>query len=839
MRIGQYIQGKWLERVARTGVLVVYDPDKRYRDLCLSLREDGRVVVDASESSIEAREQAMKAFQQLAAPKDPISSLIVYVPAPRPLTDEAKQLDPYAVYTCCGSEFPEGDGDDYLSLCLKAKPDHATTLRRIFADNPDPPFAVIDQVGSGMNWPTLRALLGAESSRDILLALLAPNEVQLAALKTQEAWVGEARDLFKAALGLALKTRAKAWSGLAEELWRFLLYSEFVFDLPEALPASLHNVPQAPDSARPLIEDLCDSLRHDQRTRATYIDRAETIERELELPARCAGITDLGRRDTFPFEERTFFAQAVSALQTAHWDSVRGIIQRHAGSIWRGKGENQAQWALLQAALDLIDSSTTAERQLPDQARTQDTLIDFYLSQLQDVDRCQREFEQTVGDYLDSEGTMAGVIEPARTAYRRLVEKIQGFFIKHLETAGWPPTGRLANAEVFDQRVAPPLQVNGRRVAYLLIDALRYELGVALQQQVAADTPVRLEAAFAQLPTITAVGMASLLPGAGKQLILSNKNGDCVPLLGEIPVATVTQRMEWLRKHYGDRFAELPLNQFIRPKQAIPEIVHLLVLRSAAIDSHLEQNPEATLGLIHDTLKRIRFAIHKLKQLGFEELVIATDHGFFLNAQAEAGDVCAKPSGDWINVHERSLLGQGNADAHNFAIATDKLGIRGDFPRLAGPRSLAPYRAGLLYFHGGVSLQEAVVPVLTARLEAAKQPAVHKATVLLSYKNGAKRCTTRLPVIEVRLERTDLFSQEAGCGILLEAHDRKNHPVGEAKPGGPVDPATGVITLKPGDRVQVTLKLQLEFEGRFTVKALDPTTLAVYCSLDLETDYAV
>ena len=30
-----------------------------------------------------------------------------------------------------------------------------------------------------------------------------------------------------------------------------------------------------------------------------------------------------------------------------------------------------------------------------------------------------------------------------------------------------------------------------------------------------------------------------------------------------------------------------------------------------------------------------------------------------------------------------------------------------------------------------------------------------------------------------------------------------------------------------------------EFEGKFTVKALNPTTLAIYAQLDLETDYTV
>ena len=110
---------------------------------------------------------------------------------------------------------------------------------------------------------------------------------------------------------------------------------------------------------------------------------------------------------------------------------------------------------------------------------------------------------------------------------------------------------------------------------------------------------------------------------------------------------------------------------------------------------------------------------------------------------------------------------------------------------------MAPYRRGLLYFHGGASLQEAVVPVLTVRLRQAKQPEVAKASVALSYKSGAKRVTTRLPVVSLLVETNDMFSLHSDVEILLEAHDQGT-VVGEAKPGGLVNAATGTITLQPG-----------------------------------------
>ncbi len=172
MTIQKFIQSDvMLPRVKRNGVLVVYDPDLRYRELCQGMNANGLHVVDATESSIESREAALKLLGELGTSNSETTGLLIYVPAPAPVSDEDRQRDPFALYSVCGNIFPEGDGDEYLSLCLKAKPDHATEIRAVFEKDPNPAFAVIDAIGGGVGWPTLRALLGAESSRDILFGL--------------------------------------------------------------------------------------------------------------------------------------------------------------------------------------------------------------------------------------------------------------------------------------------------------------------------------------------------------------------------------------------------------------------------------------------------------------------------------------------------------------------------------------------------------------------------------------------------------------------------------------------------------------------------------------------
>jgi len=61
MQISEFIQTVvLLPRVERAGVLVVYDPAHRYRELCRSLQSDALQLVDATDSSIQSRESAFE-----------------------------------------------------------------------------------------------------------------------------------------------------------------------------------------------------------------------------------------------------------------------------------------------------------------------------------------------------------------------------------------------------------------------------------------------------------------------------------------------------------------------------------------------------------------------------------------------------------------------------------------------------------------------------------------------------------------------------------------------------------------------------------------------------------
>ena len=155
MDIKSFIKKEVLStRLQKKQVLAVYDPECRYRDLCLEMAEEKRIVVDASESSITSRAQAIEALTALG--RNEIEQLLIYVPTSKPIEEEEKQKDPFALYLACGSVFPDGDGDTYLNLCLKAKP-LIKPRSELFLRRINPGFAVIDAIGGGLSWPNLRS----------------------------------------------------------------------------------------------------------------------------------------------------------------------------------------------------------------------------------------------------------------------------------------------------------------------------------------------------------------------------------------------------------------------------------------------------------------------------------------------------------------------------------------------------------------------------------------------------------------------------------------------------------------------------------------------------------
>lgn len=837
MSIREYIRDQVFgERAKESRILVIYDAERRYKDIAVEMSSATCRVIDASLSIIEQREAATEALTDLSS--GVIHQLVIWLPAQAPVDNEAKQRDPFSVFAEIGSVFPRGDGDDYASVCRRAMPDHVSEINRLFTES-EPGFEMLDALTEGGSWPKLKTLLGVSSTKEIVFGIISPKPAQSAALKRDPTWVPEVKEFVKRSFGLDLKTKGQTRESIAEELWRIILFSEFVFDSAGNIPDSLLTIPKADFEARSLVFDICDDLRRHEDHKDIYCTMAKEIEKELSLPKHTKGMTRLGERDTFSFEERIFLQRMVDIALEGHLEQARQIWNGRQKSVWMAQEERLTEWTLAIRALDLLDA---AHRLSSPMFSTLESIVHGYAMNWRDLDRHHREMEQAVNQWQGDHDGLDMLVNTARSNYFRSVESLQAEFIRLVTAEGWPVSGEkiIWNNQIFSKIVTPALD-NGERVAYFLVDSLRYELGAELEKQLSDKSHVTLHTVCAQLPTYTEVGMASLMPQAESQLYLARKSDKIVTTLGGQTVTAPATRFTYLQSKKGDQCSDIELTDLIRQKKVkVPDKVRLLVVRTNDIDSMAHDTPHQVLEAIPSLVRQIIRGLTKVADLGFNKAVIATDHGFILFHEQEAGNCAPRPAGTWLTEKSRCMLGTGQSDSSNIVMKAAHLGIQGDFEDFAAPKTLVPYARGQMYYHEGLSLQECILPCLIIQLESRKKESKQAEPPLLtlSYRQGKTDCiTTRRPVLDLAWPAADLFANECEIEVAIEAIDSNGKVVGWSGSCPNLNPATGGVRIKPGIALAVGLRMEETFTGKFTVRVLDASTNVLLTSIVLKTGY--
>ena len=837
MKIETYISAELTRRLERRSCLVVYDPEKRLGGIVKALSSGKTKVVDAGASLVLGREEALDAWCRLA--DEPGSRLLVYLPWEKPKDDYGKRENAFAPFELGGAVFPEGDGDQYRELCIRAFPGREGEVRRLFAEG-EPSFEVVNGLAGGAVYPNLKALLGVESEREMLLVLTAPPSGLLPVLEKGGAWLAEARGLAKSVLGLDAK--AADWKSFQEALGRFLLFSEFVLDLPGELPASLKSVPRAAAEKKAFVDGLCEALRDSKATRPAYREIAERIETGFGLAEKFEHTADLGVRETFAFETRASLSRCTSAALAGDYDEARRIIEAGKTSVWYDCLEDvQSYWACLGSAVSVLDR-LSAFAALEEDRITVEDFLRAYADLFSLIDAEYRGFElYTSGLTASDSFGLEELLERIRTDYYAAAEALQRDFLSCVEKDSWPGPEKSDAGGIFAARLAPRLEAR-EKTAFFMIDAFRYDLARELLLMLPKTYTAQLDRVRGRLPSVTPVGMAALLPGAEKKLAFTVKSGALIPKIGSEQVATAQDRVAYLKSVYGDRIFDVVMNDLETLKKAdLGDQVQLLVVRSTEIDAAGESMGPESLHLLSHLIRNILRGLDRVRRLGFTRAVIATDHGFLLQPSKVAGGTIAKPEGVWEAAGSRHLLGEGSKNASVKAFDAASIGISGYEKLFVTPNGLGCFSGGSRYVHGGLSLQECALPVVTVDFPA-QAPKKAAFGVTLGYRGGmTRKITTMRPSLDLSVshpEGGDLFggALEHDLALLLTVREGDKE-VGRAQPAAGFDPGSGIVKIKPGQAMKVTLVMNEDHRGPFTVSVLDPLTLEQFARLDLETDY--
>lgn len=839
MSLTSYIRKRLADLLEEHRVVVWYDGEQAFGEIAQAFALPSCRFVSAVQSQLSARRQAdelVRFINDPARPGDKNGRVLVYVPRMRGAWEEEQVQDPFEALARIGAAFGVNEAEHLSSLARQAMPQRIAEIDRLFREG-RPTVSLLEGLADGNRYPLLEEATGTDSAVEATAQLLCrPEWVQK--IRAVSGASDELLRILRAELGFTAPQGAKDLDAFVEALGRYVLFSEFAFDCPSSLPETLAGVTRAEPRFRDVVYPICDRMRGSDDTREGYIRLATALEKNLRLPTLTAHLSELGVRDTFPFEERVYLSRLVALTQSGDLSAARLIVQQRRRSVWRSLPERALLWKLAERCVDFLEAAVAWAARLPKSDSSVRGWIDAYSAAdgLWHIDRHQRLVEQGAAECIEH-AEVTDLIGLCRQRYREVAETAQASFLQAVSREGWPPEGVSRQTQTFNAHVAPAL-AERRKVAYFLVDALRYEMGCDLGQVLESFGPVSVSCAATVVPTTTPCGMAALMPGADGALGFTEDSDDLIPAIAGRPLAGSKERMALLKEQYGDRFRDLTLDDVlsVSPKrlQGLVGASEFLVIRTQDIDA-LGEGPSLFRArkFMSSILEDVRNATGRLATLGFATFVYAADHGHILLPEVPPGDVVTEPPGVWKKAKRRCRLGSSQGSSPGVIVfRASRMGIVGPVQDFVVTTGFRVFSSGEGYFHEGLSLQECLIPVVV--LQSREQTTGQSEHVQVEIRYRSESFTSR--VIGLKVWFDALF--EPSLTIRFEAYDgtgSKAKVVGRAADCDARDSATGLVTLLRGMETQVPLRVSDDFQGKaIEVRAIDPTSGAIFHRLMLK-----
>lgn len=351
---------------------------------------------------------------------------------------------------------------------------------------------------------------------------------------------------------------------------------------------------------------------------------------------------------------------------------------------------------------------------------------ELYTSELSKMDMYYRHFHTAFTkslqlSFIDVEDELKSAAEVAEQLY-------QNWFLKEL-TAMWL---NAADDYLLDYRKADidrqisfyqdfVKQEKGNQSVFVIIsDALRYEVAVelstALEENCRGRT--RLQSMKSVFPSITSFSMAALLPGKSKQV----NNGEI--LIDSMPCKTTEQRKTVLCQADSASTAVQYKDFIAMKKQERNALItgnNVIYIYHNAIDAIGDKAPTET-----KVFEACDEAIHELQNLvkvitglrSSAKILITADHGFLYTylPLIESQKISKSSLGNLIASGRRFIVG--DEQTNDALLQRVQMEINSENDDLIGftPRDTVRLKqpgGGENYVHGGASMQEMCVPVIS------------------------------------------------------------------------------------------------------------------------------
>lgn len=776
--VGEHLKSLILRQVRDYGLVVWFDPEGYYREFVDELSLPETAVEVFGESFFELRHRVEP---YLSAEKDAPPRLVVYVPMSLKDTRDAlvELTAPGVVMEPGGNSINRNTRPVVVARqALQRKLGAAWNQdleKRIEAGQLS--LADLERLGERQS-SILSLIFGTAHPPEVALKFLGDSSLD-GQIASREA-TGDLAALLSGEFGDGSSDLTAngdtTCEALREAFARHLLLTDFVVSIPEPAPSRFASAKIATGDEANACATLVHQWRNRGDLRKSYADHASRVESGLNL----SNLTDeLSLRQ---LRGCRTFAGVETALQTAvegrilessapAAEGVGEILDDRLDGFWARWPERYPdvlpRWLLIKAASELLASASAVEAGVRQSSGGgPGELLERYAGDLSagdawcGLDAHHRNLERRNLDYFrpvhEDRSTLENVVALARRRYREAGETLSEAFLGALKDANFDVSAIPRQSETYASRVAPALK-SGGKVAYLLVDSLRYEMARDLARQMEGDYEIELSAALATVPTITEIGMAALMPGAesGLEIERVSKGRIGLKIAGEV-LTSRGSRVEHLRRRAGASTVvhDVKLEDLLQPSRGTKQKVKaadLVFATSQEIDEQGELGGAAARRFMDEILRWLPRAIRTLADLGCETVIVAADHGYLFADELDSDTRIDPPGGQTADLHRRVWMGVGGTEEPSFLrFPLSRMGYGGGLD-IAVPWGFGAFKSpggSAAYFHGGMSLQEMAIPVLSVKSNTSFG-AAHDTDVDWNLRLNSKGITTRFVTVLV------------------------------------------------------------------------------------------
>ncbi len=604
---------------------------------------------------------------------------------------------------------------------------------------------------------------------DALLALgfgLTGWQLEEALLRFLNGDVGR-EQLQERGLWEVFKERIANWTGwravpddqlaLQKHLEAAILLSELVSFAPDLTNRFAEVLPTEP--RRPAAAHLARLWRDRENFRDRYLQASQRVERDYELGSVLMLREELLSAETFPVIDELWRREVRGAIAPdgsnfhERAERIYRIADQRRQLFW-GRQGRAPFWEPIALAAQLYLGCKSAIAQA-DQLLRLGEFVQHYTADRDgwwQLDLWALKLAAKAAG-LDAEARRR-FLSPTWGIYRDYLDRVNRRFAEAIQREGWHPT-----QPTFWSKFVSSVQ----RTAVFFVDALRYDLAQHLKGLLEGNEfTVTLRSLQSVLPSITEVGMAALLPEAERGLHLSVEGNRLSIRLSGQEVGNYRGRREWLEQWLGQRGRVLNLDEVERTEWGNEAMV---VVLSREIDEFgtfaADLNPQGLLEMVG----RVVRAMQNLREKGFDRFLVVADHGFlFLPPELQIQSI-RTPS---ANICRRRFA-VGAVSEGCLTLRAQQIGLEGEvvfaFPvgltvfALPGPTEA--------FLHGGVSLQENIVPVL----EATAVPGSRKVAVEMDLPQAL---TSRIAIVMLRVREPHLFATPRR--VVVDINGKRSEP---------------------------------------------------------------